>query len=205
MNFTTMTTFAPRIWGFDASDYDIRMACAGGWSPADLMWEWLTESALRDWAAGEQVRASWGFRRAHLVARLCFSKNDLRRATGHANLYVVTGKGRHRRMALVIWRGAAARIAAMRIAPRARSSLFHLRMEARHRDTYHGNLRLRVGRIAAETEETFHRLPEPGGAGHRHFSRWRGEKPNVYDDTRKILGACLLLIDRPVAGGTGKH
>lgn len=196
MSFTTMNTSAPRIWGFDASDTEMKLARAAGWSRADLVWERLMESALRDWDSGNRTGATRRFRIAHLLGRLCFARRDLRRAAGHANLCIATGDARHQRAALAIWRECAPQIAAMRIAPRARSSLFHLRMEALHRDTYHDNLRLRISRIAAETEQTLRRLTAPTGAGHRHFARWRGEKPNVHDDTRKVLAACLLLIDR---------
>jgi hypothetical protein len=197
MSFMTMNTFAPHIWGFDPADAEMKLARAAGWSRADLVWERLMESALRDWEAGNRPGALRGFRRAHLLVRLCFARTDLRRAAGHANLFVATGNPRHQRAALAIWQGAGEQIEAMRIAPRARSSLFHLRMEARHRATYHGNMRLRIGKIAAETQETLRQLTAPTGSGHRHVSRWRGEKPNVHDDTRKLLAACLLLIDRP--------
>jgi len=92
--------------------------------------------------------------------------------------------------------GIGAAIETAQIAPRARSSLFHLRMEARHRATFHANFRRRLTAIAGETAETIAALTAPRGPGHRHFSRWRGEKPPVFDDTRKILAACLLLPDR---------
>lgn len=196
MSFMTMTMFAPRIWGFKATDSEVLTARRAGWSYADLAWERLMERALRDWETGNKATATRRFRRAHLLARLWFSGDDLRSATGHANLCIATGSIEHQRAALSIWRGAPRQIGEMQIAPRARSSLFHLRMEARHRDTYHGNLRLRINRIAAETEETLRCLTNDSPGKHRHFSRWRGEKPNVYDDTRKILAACLLLVDR---------
>ena len=64
----------------------------------------------------------------------------------------------------------------MEIKPRIRSSLFHLRMEAKHRGQYQDNLRLRLGRIADETGETLAHLGR-AQRPHRHFARWRGEKP----------------------------
>lgn len=203
MSFMTTNMFAPRIWGFDAEDSEMRVARAAGWSRADLVWERLTEAALGDWEAGRQAQALRGFRQAHLLAWFAFAGSDLRRAASHANLAIVaSARGRlrraerHQRAALTIWRGAPERIAAMEIRPRARSSLFHLRMEALHRDTYHDNLRLRITRIADETGETLRTLTASNGAGHRHAARWRGEKPGVHDGTRQILGACLLIIDR---------
>lgn len=203
MSFTTTNMFAPRIWGFDAGDVEMRIARAAGWSRADLVWERLTEAALGDWEAERHGRALRGFRQAYLLTRVAFAGSDLRCATAHANLAIAAfARGRfyraeqHQRAALTIWRGAQDRIAAMEIRPRARSSLFHLRMEALHRDTYHNNLRLRIGRIAEETQETLRTLTAVNAAGHRHAARWRGEKPSVHDGTRQVLGACLLIIDR---------
>lgn len=203
MSCMTTNMFAPRIWGFDAGDSEMRIARAAGWSRADLVWERLTEAALGQWQAGQHAQALRGFRQAHLLARIAFAGSDLRRATGHANLAIAAaaqGRSaraeRHQRAALTIWRGARDRIAAMEIRPRARSSLFHLRMEALHRATYHDNLRLRIARIAEETAETLRRLTAPDGGGNRHAARWRGEKPAVHDGTRQVLGACLLIIDR---------
>jgi hypothetical protein len=69
-------------------------------------------------------------------------------------------------------------------------------MEALHRETYHDNLRIRIGKFAAETEETLRALTGRSSNPHRHHARWRGEKPTVFDDTRKVLSACLMIADR---------
>src|SRR5690606_10607913 len=103
---------------------------------------------------------------------------------------------RYQSDALAIWQNAPGQIAAMQIAPRSRSSLFHLRMETKHRDVFYDNMRKRFTRFAAETKETLRGLTAPSAPPHRHFSRWRGERPSVHDDTRKIMAACLLIIDR---------
>ncbi|SMD08095.1 hypothetical protein [Primorskyibacter flagellatus] len=199
----TTNTFGRRIWGFDRSDAEMKMARAAGWSRADLVWERLLEAGNLAWAEGVQAKAASRFRQADLLTRLCFDRNDLRRATCHANLSLIAMAGNkphraalHQARALQIWKTAASQIATMNVAPRSRSSLFHLRLEAKHRDTFHDNMRKRFSNFAAETEETLRMLTAPAPSRHRHFSRWRGERPNVYDDTRKIMGACLLIIDR---------
>ncbi|MDT8328540.1 MAG: hypothetical protein RQ750_14340 [Roseovarius sp.] len=86
-------------------------------------------------------------------------------------------------------------IGAMQIAPRARSSLFHLRMEALQRGTYHHNFRLRASRIADEVRGAIRALEQGAKPNCRLYTRWKGERPTVYDDTRKVIGACLLIID----------
>jgi hypothetical protein len=81
----------------------------------------------------------------------------------------------------------------MTIARRGRSSLFHLRMEAKHWDTYQGNLRHRARYFAREAATCLDAATHGVPAFFRLYDRWRGEKPAVFDDTRKFLGAALLL------------
>ncbi|MFY0311017.1 tetratricopeptide repeat-containing protein [Leisingera sp. D0M16] len=201
MSFTETNTSAPRIWGFKP-DAEMRVAREAGWSRADLAWERLMERALAEAEGGCSRPAMRLFRLADLLARVAFPAADLRRAAAPANLAVLHFRAgaleeaeRLQARALRVWAGAAEQIDAMEIAPRSRSSLFHLRMEALHRDTFHANLKTRVGRIAAEAGETLRNLTSGRAALHRHASRWRGEKPTVFDGTRKVLGACLLLLD----------
>ena len=203
MSYMTTTMFAPRIWGFDLTTPQVRVALAAGWSRADLVWEGLMQAACAACAEGDMQRAAKLTGRAAWVARLAFARGDLRRATVLANrgvLAQVAGKtGKARALldqAVRHWDASAeAAIADMQIAPRARSSLFHLRMEARHRQTYHDNMRTRFSRIAAEVREALDSMARGQRPECRLYSRWLGERPNVYDDTRKVLSACLLIME----------
>ncbi|WP_294615024.1 tetratricopeptide repeat-containing protein [uncultured Roseovarius sp.] len=199
----TTNMFAPHIWGCDLGSPAAQVARAAGWSRADILWEGLMEQVNEAWARGDRSRAATLLRRAHLVARFVFHRNDLRRATVDANLGILAkAAGRHGRAkahfakAAKQWdANATASIGAMQIAPRARSSLFHLRMEALHRNTYHDNFRLRIGRIADEVRGAIAALEEGTKPECRLYARWIGERPTVYDDTRKTMAACLLIID----------
>lgn len=205
MSFTTMNMYGPLIWGFK-SDTEMKVALEAGWSRSDVIWERLMEAALEAWEdtprKASRARSARLFRMADLLARWRFDAHDLRLATSAANLAIVhraAGRAdqaeRCQRRALQLWKGADRAIQDMQVLPRSRSSLFHLRMEALHRDTYHANLRTRIGRIAEETEATLRLLTSGQTSGHRHASRWKGERPTVFDGTRKVLGACLLMID----------
>lgn len=201
MSFTTMSMFAPHIWGSER-DAEMRAARAAGWRRADLIWERLLEAANRDWLANDRGRARRHFRQADFVARLFFAATDPRRATAQAGLAILArhygqlGRAeRFQRRALLHWQNAAGNIAAMEIRPRTRSSLFHLRLEVLHRDRFHDNLRRRIQGFTTETGDTLRNLTSGGPAPHRHFARWRGERPAVFDDTRKMLAACLLIPD----------
>ncbi|MCZ4352357.1 tetratricopeptide repeat protein [Roseovarius aestuarii] len=203
MSFTTTNMFAPRIWGFDPTSAQSRIALQAGWRQSDILWEKLMEDANAAWVSGDVPRAARFFRRAYWVAKLWFGRSDLRQATVQANLGVLARHAGRADRATAYFRRAAAvwdaqahsAIDTMQIAPRARSSLFHLRMEARHRATYHNNFRLRLGRIGAEVRTAIGEMERGRQPSCRLYTRWRGERPNVYDDTRKVLGACLLIAE----------
>lgn len=193
MSFMTTNMFAPRIWGFDFAAPQARVALQAGWGRRDLLWESLMEQGCADFAAGDTRAARRAFRRARLLS-LLLPAADLRRAASDAALGVVLeAPGRLARASAAFERRGAQAIAAMQIAPRARSSLFHLRMEARHRDTYHANMRKRLTAIAGETAGSLAKMAAGKAPAHRLYSRWLGERPSVHDDTRKILSACLLI------------
>jgi hypothetical protein len=82
-------------------------------------------------------------------------------------------------------------------APRvARSSLFHLRMEQRHRPAYEARWRIKWAELAAEARErigagAFTLIPaEQAG---ECLARWRRERPAMLNDTRKLMAAVFLL------------
>ena len=134
------------------------------------------------------------------IALWRFRATDPRRATTLANLALtdrLAGReGRARRRyarARRIWRETGPFIATMQIARRARSSLFHLRMETKHWDTYQDNMRIRMTAFARETAEALAALEQGQPVACRLYQRWRAEKPPVFDDTRKLLAAALMV------------
>ena len=211
MNFTATSMFGQLIWGSDPRPELVDAAKRAGWTAADLNWETLQERGNQSLSDNDPQGAARNFRRARWIATLRFPKHDLRRATSLANLGVLdvlggqSGRGRRRLLkAKSLWdRHADAAVQAMTIAPRARSSLFHLRMEARHRDTYEANMKKRIAQMAAETRESLQAYLDGGSVRRRHYDRWIGERPAVYDDTRKVLAACLLLAVVQVPGIRG--
>lgn len=201
MSCTRTNMSARHIWGFDRGDQEMRLARQAGWRRADLTWERVMEAANEAWCTGQGARARRLFAVAHLIARARFARGDPRRATAPAALAMVHARQGNpakalklQNQALAAWAGVEDFISDLEIKPRSRSSLFHMRMEVRHRDTFHQNLRTRYLAFAGETRQSIEGIGK-GAAGHRHFSRWRGEKPNPFDDTRKLLAACLLMPD----------
>lgn len=190
-------------WPFgDDEDRELTMAREAGWSWADLTWERQMENGIAAYKGDDIQTAEILFRQADLLSRAAFPRNDLRKASVAANLALlaaaqgdIKSAQRHQRRALRIWQSSAEKqIDDMQIGPRTRSSLYHLRMETRHRETFHDNMRIRYRKFARETEETLEHLLE-SSLPHRHYARWIGERPPVHDDTRKVMAACLLIID----------
>lgn len=194
-----MTMSAPPILASEA-DAQLAAALTAGWHRADLNWERLQEAGNARLQEGDIPGATRPFRRAGWIAFWRFRGADPRRATTLANLAFIdrlTGReSRARRRyakARRLWAGADRFIEGMQIAPRARSSLFHMRMEAKHWNTYQQNMRIRMTAFARETEAALADLSGGGSPTCRLYGRWRAEKPAIYDDMRKFLAACLLV------------
>lgn len=196
----TTTMSEEPIWAFDRVDPEMRAALASGWKRRDLWWERLQERGNAALLEGRTARAVQHFRHAHWLARLGFARDDPRQATSIANAAFASKlnganalAGRHYLAAITLWSGVPSMLETLTVRPRARSSLFHLRMEVKHWDTYSNNMKTRLGKFIDETGQSLDALSLGEKPPHRLYTRWRGEKPAVFDDTRKLLSACLLV------------
>jgi hypothetical protein len=184
---------------------------AAGWSEADLAWEAAAERAAEAAAAADHVRAKEAAGRALQIARAEFEAIDPRLGTGLANYglcLALAGEGDGTatllREALEVWRGTGPWIARMDAPRMARSSLFHMRMEARHRDTYRARWQERWREIAADAKARLEALNAagvaPSAAAAEALALWRRERPAMLNDTRKLMAAAFLLLVPGVAG-----
>lgn len=195
-----MTMYELPILESDKQDTELRIAQNAGWRRIDLRWEELQEIGNACYDSRDRKGAAWAWRRAHWIAILRFSPNDPRRITSLANVALAdrqTGRESRAKKRLAkareLWGNIDSFIENMTVARRARSSLFHLRMEALHWDTYQDNIRVRFRAFASETAEALEALEQRKPVQCRLYGRWKGEKPSVYDDTRKFLSAALLI------------
>lgn len=200
------------IWAFDRNDPEMRQALAAGWRRVDLWWERRQEQAHRALAEGKFRRAKRSFRMAYGLARFVLPTDDPRQATSIANLAALArldgADARAERLyacARRLWANTPKHLEKIHIQPRARSSLFHLRMEVKHWDTYQSNMKARLGKFIQESDEALQALSESSSSPHRLVSRWRGEKPAVFDDTRKLLAACLLIAGVSTRGASDRN
>ena len=181
-------------------DPETESALKAGWRRRDIIWERLQESANGDWVQSRNSRAVFCFLSAFVLSEFGFGELDPRRATGLANAAFVLRKlgadfvaGKAYERAADRWLKSTADFSELEIKPRARSSLHHLRMEVRHWHTYQANIMARTKKFASETSECLNCAVSDEPFPYRMFSRWKGEKPPVFDDIRKLLGACLLV------------
>ena len=184
----------------DAEKTELRAALNAGWKRSELVWERWQERANEHLEAGRPRRGALRFLAADWLALLQFDRSDPRRAASTANAACalrMLGFGwagsRFYRIAGREWSGIDREFPGITIQPRARSSLFHLRMEAAHLETYTKIRKQRLAAFVDESGECLASLAAGREPPHRLYSRWRGEKPPMFDDTRKILAACLLI------------
>jgi hypothetical protein len=183
---------------------NLKAAIAAGWSLAEVEWEAKQEQAASLAHDNRLEEAAEIWRAALPIARSAFGANDPRLATSLANLAYSLRESQDEAAATLLfqeakrcWDASWTWLAQLRIEGRARSSLYHLRMELRHREQYEKNARKRLDRFAAEAREAFTKLAGGGPPPQRGLERWRSEKPPVFNDQRKLLAACLLLVSRP--------
>ena len=188
-----------------AETWSLKELLAAGWSEADLNWEKSAEGAADSAARGDDKRAKDEAGQALQIARASFETIDPRLGTALANfglcLGATDGKDAGTRLlreALEVWRASGPWIARMDAPRMARSSLFHMRMELSHRETYRARWQIRWREMAEEAKA---RLvdpgPSPGDLGRNAaeaLARWRRERPALLNDTRKLMAASFLLL-----------
>jgi len=178
---------------------------AAGWSEADLDWETAAERTAEALAQGDHTRAKDEAGKAVQIARASFEAFDPRLGTALANFGVCLNLSGGKdggvsllREAFEVWRSSGPWIARMDAPRMARSSLFHMRMEAQHRDTYRARWQLRWREMTDEAKERLaaqgHSPVDLGPSAAEALARWRRERPAMLNDTRKLMAAAFLLL-----------
>ena len=180
--------------------HDPRLLERAGWTNAEVIWEQIQETAAENERAGDYSEASELWRGALDLAREHLSPGDLRVAASAASVAVAerrTGDAATaERMfdeALALWDAGDGWVESLKPVTLARSSTFHLRLQARHPGGYDRFPRARFRALAAEgrTVLTARRNGLPDELD--RLDRWRRERPDGFDDWRKLLGAVLLI------------
>ena len=180
-----------------AADGGLAAALAAGWRAGEWEWEAAQEQAVLLAADGAPAAAARFWKAALALARENFSADDLRLGTSLANVgFFLAREGRrggaYLRPAAAIWELSPMWIDRVVIEARGRSSVHHFRMANKNRVAYQTRARRLLQESAARARGIVGgRIT--GGAGEQ-LAQWRRDKPAGFDDERKILSACLLLV-----------
>ena len=176
------------------------ISAADAWTDADADWERLQVTAAEAFAAGDLISAGATWAAALRTARASFEADDPRLATSLANYATALHQrgdlvpARLWQESLEVWDKAPAWLARQRFVRGARSSMLHLRLEAKHPGAYDVNLRRRCETLlrAARAATATLAAGAPGQAPDRAaVQAFRGAR---YDAMRKVLAAAHLLI-----------
>ena len=171
-----------------------------GWTNAEVIWEQVQEAAAQRDRAGDPGEAGELWRGALDLALEHLVPGDLRLATSVANVGVAERRagdaeaaGRRFEEALGLWDAGAEWVESLVPVPRARSSTFHLRLEAKHPGGYEQFPRNRFRILAKEGRALLEarRAGVPDDAD--RLERWRRERPAGFNDWRRLLAAVLLV------------
>jgi hypothetical protein len=188
-----------------AESWSTRELLEAGWSHTDLAFERLAEEAAEAVAGQDSLRAKSKAGECLQMARVTFEAIDPRLGTSLANYGLCLnlaglseGTASLFREALDVWRSSGPWIVRMDAPRTARSSLFHLRMELRHRDTYRARWQERWREMADEAKLRIDALSPCACAADtvsaEALARWRRERPAMLNDTRKLMAAAFLLL-----------
>jgi hypothetical protein len=191
-------------------NWSVQELLNAGWSEADLAWESTAERMAEAVSQNDYVRAKEEAGQALRIARADFEPIDPRLGTSLANYGLclsLSGDGQGVASlvlkAVEAWRRSDPWIARM-TAPRvARSSLFHMRMEALHRETYRARWQQRWRELADDAIKRLESLDAPaatvGPPSDDILARWLRERPAMLNDTRKLMAAAYLLLAPPAS------
>jgi hypothetical protein len=185
---------APEKWS-------LRELVNAGWREADLAWESAAERTAEAVNTGDGTLAKDEAGHALRIAREDFEPIDPRLGTSLANYGLCLSFAGDQQgvdtlfeKALEAWRRTDPWIARMDAPRVARSSMFHLRMEALHRSTYRASWQKRWREIAANAIRRIEALNAMSEPSPDAFASWRRERPAMLNDTRKLMAAGYLLL-----------
>ncbi|MGI9436690.1 MAG: hypothetical protein ACR2Q4_17990 [Geminicoccaceae bacterium] len=171
------------------------------WQSEDADWERWQLAGWDALAEGDDERAGKSFSKALQVARQGFAPGDPRLASSLANHAAMLAKRddpvaeRLFREALQQWQLAKDWLARQPMPRRARSSMFHLRLEAKHPGAYRSNTHQRCLSLVEEGRARTSALIEGGVGSDATINQpWRPDRNDGFDLLRKITAAVKLIV-----------
>ncbi len=187
-----------------SDNWTLKELIAAGWSEQELEWEQTCEDLAIAIAQDDEAAAKTAAASALRLAREHFADGDPRLATAIANQAMCVSASRSETAKQLLdeacqtWNATHQWIEQMQAPRVARSSLFHMRMEQKHRAAYEDNWRVKWRNIAAYAKGRLGaanlQTPRDPAAAREALARWQRERPAMLNDTRKLLAAAYLLL-----------
>ena len=188
-----------------AENWTIPELVNAGWSEADIQWEGLMVDAVSALGSGDLERAKSLAGQCVRVARDRFDAGDPRLGASLSNYAVLlreTGGPEGIEVLLdearSVWASCNPWVENMTAPRSARSSLFHMRMEQKHRETYEDRWRIKWQDMVQDARARVNAVSSVPGLGEGQataaLQRWRRECPAMLNDTRKLMAAVLLML-----------
>lgn len=180
--------------------HDPRLLERAGWTNAEVIWEQIQETAAESERTGDFAEASELWRGALDLAREQLRSDDLRVAASLASVAVgerhfgdAAAAKRMFEEALALWDAGDRWIVSLKPVTLARSSTFHLRLQAKHPGGYDQFPQERYRTLAGEGRAILAARRDGLPDAFDRLDRWRRDRPSGFNDWRKLLGAVLLI------------
>ena len=179
---------------------DPRLLERAGWTNAEVIWEQIQETAAECERESDYAEASELWRGALDLAREHLPPGDLRGAASVGNVAIAARRAgdlstaeRMLDEALALWDTGGQWVESLKPLPFARSSTFHLRLQTKHPGGYDRFPRERYRRLAMEGRAILAARRDGTPDESDRLARWRRERPDGFNDWRRLLGAVLLI------------
>lgn len=168
-----------------------------GWPVEAILWERRLLAGLQALAAGDPGTARDCLSQAQALADGGLPADDLRQVTAVANLAILDNDASALARLAARWTAGADWLMALRPGRHARSSTFHLRLEAKHPGGYGHLHTARLRRLWQDGAQRLERgLPvgDEAVAASRAVERARAAAKLGLHDERKLATAALLIL-----------
>ena len=179
---------------------DPRALLSKGWREEELRWERLAEAAAKACAEDDLKTAQRQWAESLRLAREIFESGDPRLAcslTNHAVCLRQSGQedlaAKLLKEALLVWDASGPWVEALKPEVRAKSSMYHFRLETRYPGQYDHFSLERYRALAQEGREATKGKRDGGDLTSEGWIAWQEKKPPGFNDLRKLLAAVLLI------------
>ena len=179
---------------------DPRALLSKGWRAEELEWEAIGEAAAKANASGDREEAAKAWSEGLRLARRIFAGNDPRLACSLTNHALGLRRNGQDELAdqllseaLLVWDASGPWVEALKPEVRAKSSLYHFRLETRYPGQYDHFSQERYRDLAQAGRQAIKEHKIRADASSDRWTAWQSKKPDGFSDLRKLMAAVFLI------------